>query len=328
MGDHPEAAHRRPRAVLRMVHRLRVSRHHGTSTGSASGELLGLGGRGAAGSALRAAAAEPGQVRHVRARCGIRRRRRHPRRLTDIRAMGLGRARRPHPSVGVHQRGLGARFPSAVRRFDGDVSLLIRVRSGPRAHHPGHRSGARHPIGPEPITYCPTATPMRRRSKRSRPQDCFRHGKTPRRSSRTCAAARRRLCATGAQFRAISRPPRMAQRVSRRIPSLVCVPLTASLTAFLMSATASRSGPARCLPPVPLSEADFPGTAMNEFFTLCLLLAGRGQHRRRPRDLEVDRNRTSELEAADSKRCRRPRPSRANRPCLSSMATVGCLGEV
>ena len=55
---------------------------------------------------------------------GVRRGRRHPGRLTDIRAVGFGAARRPRPPVGLHLRGSGARFPCAARRFDGDVPVL------------------------------------------------------------------------------------------------------------------------------------------------------------------------------------------------------------
>ena len=45
--------------------------------------------------------------------------------------------------------------------------------------------------------------------------------------------------------------------------------------------------------------------------------AGRGQQRRRTRDLDVDRNRTSDLQVADLKRCRRLRPSPRSCPLPS-----------
>ena len=59
----------------------------------------------------------PSQAKYVDlpARRGVRRGGRHPGRLTDLRAVGLGAARRPRPPVGVHLRGPGARFPCAAR---------------------------------------------------------------------------------------------------------------------------------------------------------------------------------------------------------------------
>ena len=97
----PTAARRRSRRVLRMVHRPRRSGVRRTPVRPATSQLLGVGGRGAARTALRAAAPEPGQVRDLRARRRVRRGRRHPRRLTDIRAVGLGGARRPQPPVDI-----------------------------------------------------------------------------------------------------------------------------------------------------------------------------------------------------------------------------------
>ena len=77
------------RRVLRVVHRSRSSPRfagHRFDLRQANCSVSAAG--RAARPALRAAAAEPGQVRHLRARRGVRRRRRHPGRLTDIRHSG------------------------------------------------------------------------------------------------------------------------------------------------------------------------------------------------------------------------------------------------
>ena len=73
--------------------------------------------------------------------------------------------------------------------------------------------------------------------------------------------------------------------------------LTAVLTSEIAEFIASRAA-CRPVEAAPLSEPRLPGTATNEFRTLCRAV-GRGQHRRPPRDLDVDRNRTSDLEPAD-----------------------------
>ena len=119
--------------VLRMVHRQGVQRVRRASTGPASGELLGVGGRRASGAALRAAAAEPGEVRDVRARRRLRRGRRHPGRLTDIRAMGLGSARRPHRRSVYISEGLAHGFQALYE--DSTVMYLCSAGYDPAREH-------------------------------------------------------------------------------------------------------------------------------------------------------------------------------------------------
>ena len=77
------------------------------------------------------------------------------------------------------------------------------------------------------------------------------------------------------------------------------LPLTALSTAVLTSAIASRSG-ARCRPPVSLSEANFRGMALNESLTVDACRSPlKDRHRRRARDLDVDRNGLPDRDGAD-----------------------------
>ena len=90
--------------------------------------------------------------------------------------------------------GSGARFPCAARRFNGDVSVLGRIRSRARTHHPRDRPGAGNRLadgrraGP---AACPSATPRRPPWPKSRPLDCCPAGRKPRPSLRSCATFKR-----------------------------------------------------------------------------------------------------------------------------------------
>ncbi|CAK7281310.1 dTDP-4-dehydrorhamnose 3,5-epimerase [Streptomyces misionensis JCM 4497] len=106
------------------------------------GQLLGLQAGHPARHPLRRRPAEPGQVRQVRAGRDRRRRRRHPRRLTDVQAVGGGAARRPGPPRPLPVRGPRPRLLRPDGRRDGGVPLLRGLRPRTRARHP--------PVGPRP----------------------------------------------------------------------------------------------------------------------------------------------------------------------------------
>ena len=189
MGDHPPAAHRCARRVLRMVHRFRV--HRSPGTGSICVRPTARCRRPACCAACISRSCRRARPSTSRAaRRGVRRGRRHPGRLTDIRAVGLGGARRPRPPVRLHLRGAGARFPCAGRRFDGDVPVLGGVRPGTRAHHQRARSGDWTSTGPRSTASrsCPTGTARRRRSTQAEAGGPAADMGRRRRSSTSCAA--------------------------------------------------------------------------------------------------------------------------------------------
>ena len=155
---------------------------------SAAGQLFGVGSGRAARPALRAAAAEPGQVRDVPARRGVRRGRRHPGRLTDIRQWdSVLLDDRDRRSVYLSE-GLAHAF--LALEDDSTVMYLCSAAYTPDREHTINpidpAIGIAWPRGREPI--------LSDRDRAARPWSrfrrrvCCRHGTRPRRSSTSCAA--------------------------------------------------------------------------------------------------------------------------------------------
>ena len=168
MGDHPAAARRLPRRVLRMVHRFRVHRVRRASVRPASGQLLGVGGRSAA---RRCTSPSCRRARPSTSTCL------HGAVLDVVVDIRVG-----SPTFGrwdsvllddIDRRsiyvseGLGHAFFALRGRFDGDVPVLggLQPRTGstPSTHSIPHwaSTGRRSTAG----WCCRTATARRRRSR-------------------------------------------------------------------------------------------------------------------------------------------------------------------
>ncbi len=139
---------------------------------------------------LRRRTARPGQIRQMCPRRRARRRGRHPRRLADVRPVGLGAARRRHAPRDLPQRGPRARVHGADRRRDADLPVLRGLRTGARAHV--------HPLDPTLAIEWPLdVEPMLSEPRRRRADACPRPGRRVC-SRRTTNAGATSACAAGA----------------------------------------------------------------------------------------------------------------------------------
>ena len=125
----------------------------------------------------------PGQAKYVTcvARRRARRRRRHPRRFADVRAVGQRAARRRRPPRDLPRRGPRPRLHVARGRLDGRLPVLDRLRAGPgarrrtrstrRSASPGRR---RRATGHRSNRSCRRRTSPRPRWPTPRPLACCR----------------------------------------------------------------------------------------------------------------------------------------------------------
>ena len=188
MGDHTAAARRLAGGVPRMVRRPWVHRIRRAPLRPAPGELLGVVGRGVAGSALRAAAAEPGQVCDLPAGAVFDV-------AVDIRVGSPTFGKwdsvllddRTRRSIYISE---GLAHGLLALQDDSTVIYLCSAGYNPAREHTIRATDPALGIEwPGTDLCCRIATPRLPRSTRSGRRVCCRRGTKPGRSSTTCAAA-------------------------------------------------------------------------------------------------------------------------------------------